>query len=64
MKVDVVLSIARMEMGEYIFVTSEKAFSDRQKAEEYLKSKAINWKETVQGVECICERGLHEIEME
>lgn len=64
MKVYVVVSVARQELGEYIFVTTEKAFSDRPKAEEYLRSRATQWKESIQGVTCTCERGIHEIEVE
>lgn len=61
----VVIKRARQYDGEYMFVSAEKAFADAQKAEDYWRSKSTSlWRETIEGVECECERAILPVEFE
>jgi len=65
----IVVTIARQFDGEVVSVRFEKAYQDKAKAEEYLKSLAKTYTEKIQVpnyglVEFFCERGLHEIEVQ
>jgi hypothetical protein len=68
MTVHIITNVARQVEGDYIFVQVEKAFSDKAKADEYLKSQVkytTRQIDTPAGpVECLVERGLLEIEVE
>lgn len=64
MKIYINLTVARQELGEYVFVNVEKAWTTKEKAEQYAKDKSRVWKESIQGVTCECERGVVEIEVE
>lgn len=64
MKAYVVISIARQIQGEFVFITTDKGFTDRALAEIYLRGKGMNWKETIQGIECVCEKGIHEVDID
>lgn len=68
MKAFIVQTIARQINGEYIVVKIEKAFSRASKADEYAKNLAKNYNETINTpsgpVQCLCERGVIEIEIE
>ena len=69
MKIFVVINVARQINGEFIFVKIEKAFKDSKKAQEYLGSTENPYKDMVQNstgfsVECMCSKGLFDIEIE
>lgn len=76
MKVFVIATVARQISGEYVFVKVEKGFTQASKADQYkaeLKKQYVNLDGTVkpvslaaeQGtVECICEIGAFEVEIE
>lgn len=74
-KVYIVIMVARQKQGEFVFVRTEKVFSDGKKAELFLdemKNKlskngqpvAINIATPNGNAECICEIGIHEAEVE
>ncbi len=61
----VVFKTARQLDGEYIFVSAEKAFTDSTKAEEFWRKQGMTyWRETIEGVQCDCERAIHPVELE
>lgn len=63
MKIYVVFKTARQYDGEYVFVSAERAFTDPKKAEEFWRQQSLtSWKETIQDIECHCERAIHEVE--
>jgi hypothetical protein len=68
MTVHIVTNVARQVEGDYIFVQVEKAFTDKAKADEYLKSQVKyttrNITTPAGDVECLVERGLLEVEVE
>jgi len=68
MKVFAVLSIARQVQGEYICVKVEKAFVNATKAGDYANQLAKQYAETISTpagtIECICERGVFEIDVD
>lgn len=64
MTIYVVIRAALQEMGEFTMVTSERAFTDKNKAEAYVKAHPTVWHENVQGVNYVCERAIHEVELE
>lgn len=60
-----IVKCAKDKAGEAVFVSSEKAFSDQAKAEQYVRSTGKTvWEENVQGFHCTCERGIHALELE
>lgn len=60
----VAFKVARMVDGDYIFISAEKAFSEKKDAENYLSQQAQKvWREDVQGYPCECERNIHECEL-
>lgn len=64
MQIYVVVKMALQYLGEYTLGAVEKAFSDKAKAEEYMKSLPVVWEETVQGIPFRCERAVHVVEVE
>lgn len=69
MKVYVIANVARQINGEFVFVKIEKAYLDSIKAEGYLKSVETQYKDLVQNssgfsIECMCSRGIFDIEVE
>ena len=68
MKVFAVLSVARQVEGEYVVVKMEKGFLQASKADEYAKSLARNYSESIPTgsgpIQCVCERGVFEIDVE
>lgn len=65
----VVIKIARQFDGEYVFVQTEKAFSNKETAENFAKNKGLQWEENFTipnnlSIKCLCERGIHEVEVE
>ncbi len=61
----VVFKRARQFDGDYHFIQAEKAFSDPQKAEDYWRQQSRNlWQETINGIECECERAILPVELE
>jgi hypothetical protein len=64
MKVFAIITVARQVDGDYVFVKPEKAFKDSKSAEAFVKTIAAQRAETISGVECLCERGVFEIEVE
>ena len=68
MKIYFVVTIARQVDGEMLSIKFEKAFTQKDKVEQYVKDLAKMTVETIQvpgvgAVEFVCERGYHEIEM-
>jgi hypothetical protein len=67
MKVFAIISIARQVQGEYVICKVEKAFTSSVKAGEYANSLARQYAETIQTasgpLQCVCERGVFEIEV-
>ena len=68
-----VVTIARMVDGDYIAVKFEKAFSQATKADAFMAQGQKVWTETLMlddamghkvSLDCLCERGVHEIEVE
>lgn len=61
----VVIKRARQYDGEYVFVQAERAFTDTKKAEDFWRqSSRTFWRETIEGVECECERAILPVELE
>jgi hypothetical protein len=61
----VVFKVGRQVDGEYVMISVEKAFANSQQAEEYWKKQSVTvWREIIEGVECHCERAVHEVELE
>lgn len=68
MKVFAVISVARQVDGEFVVVKVEKAFQKASKADDFAKSLAKSYSETIPtpsgSIQCVCERGVFEIEVE
>lgn len=68
MKIYAILTLGRQIDGEYCLLKVDKAFQDPKRADEYHKSIINIWKENIDtplgSIECMCERGLFEIEVE
>ena len=76
MKAFVVMTIARQIQGEYVALRAEKGFTQSSKADEYLKElkktfvteygiqKTTKLSTTQGEMECMCEAGAFEIEIE
>lgn len=68
MKVFAVVSVARQVDGEYIAVKPEKAFLQASKADEYSKGLSKKYAESVATpvgvIQCVCERGVIELDVE
>ena len=69
MKVFFVVTIARQMEGEVVSVRFDKAFTTASKADEYAKTLAKVFNETIVvpdygPVNFVCERGVHEIDVE
>jgi len=68
MKIFAIISAARQVDGEYVIIKAEKAFLKASQAEECFKNLAKNYAETIQtptaNIQCICERGIFEIDVE
>lgn len=61
--------MARQINGEMVFVKVEKAFKDSSSAEKYLSDIGKSSKENIklnpnQAIECSCERGIFDIEID
>lgn len=56
-----VVKIARQDRGEFVFVVTEAVFADKDKAWQHASQLGQkNWWEKIMGVDCWCERGVHE----
>jgi hypothetical protein len=68
MKAFAIISIARQVDGEYCIIKIEKAYKDPNLAESYAKSLSKKYAESIQtpngSVDCVCERGIFEIDIE
>ncbi len=68
MKVFVILNVARQVEGELMVVKSECGFLEREKAEKHLASlprqKTEVLKTEVGDIECLCVRGIYEVDIE
>lgn len=68
MKVFAIVSIARQVDGEYVVVKVEKAFTKATRADEEAKKLAKNYAETITTpagqIQCVCERGVFEIDVD
>lgn len=60
----VVFKRGRQFDGEYMFISTVRAFADKDKAEAFWKSQSRVWQETIQGIECECEHAIHSVELE
>jgi hypothetical protein len=61
----VVISLAVQKDGPQVFGITEKAFRDNAQAQNYCKSKGpAIWNETLNDLECTCERAIHIITLE
>ncbi len=59
-KLNLVLKIARQYEGEYVFVNVLKAFKDKEKMHEFVRTTSFQRAETINGVQCVCEMGIIE----
>jgi hypothetical protein len=68
MKIFCVVTVARQVEGDQIGILVEKAFRRASAAEKYIQSLPKTYAETRPGsygsVNFMCERGIHEIELE
>jgi hypothetical protein len=68
MKVFAIATVARQVNGEFVFIKIEKAFKKASKADDFAKSLAKKYAETIntpQGpIQCVCERGVFEVEVD
>ena len=68
MKAFAIISIARQVDGEYCIMKIEKAYKDPNLAEAYAKNLSKRYAESIQTpngpIECVCERGIFEIDIE
>jgi len=67
MKVFAVISIARQVDGEYCVIKVEKAFTKVESADIFSKSLTKKYAESIQTpngiINCVCERGVFEIDV-
>jgi hypothetical protein len=54
-----VIKIAMDKHGDHVLATTEKAFRTHEQAEIYMRSVPALWEESIQGMECSCERAIH-----
>jgi hypothetical protein len=59
----VIIKAAKEITGEFVLVQTEKAFKNKELAQQYLRGQNIVWEETINGAECQCERAVHEVEL-
>lgn len=63
-----VITVARQVDGEYVAIKPEKAFLKASQADEYSKTLAKKYAENVATpmglIQCLCERGVIEIDVE
>jgi len=68
MKAFAIISIARQVDGEYCVVKIEKAYKESSAAESYAKNLSKRYAETIPTpngpIDCVCERGVFEIDIE
>tara|TARA_Y100000034_G_scaffold128111_1_gene182184 strand:- start:1557 stop:1760 length:204 start_codon:yes stop_codon:yes gene_type:complete len=67
MRAFVVFKVARQVQGEFVMVRTLAAFSEQTKADEFAngQTKGIEMLPTPDGeIECLCEVGVHEVEIE
>lgn len=68
MKIYLIISIARQVDGEYCMVKTEKAFRDQSKANNFVESLSKRYAESIETpnglIECVCERGVFEVDIE
>jgi len=67
MKVFAIISVARQVDGEYCVIKVEKAFKDPSLADSFVKSLSKKYAESINtpngSIECVCERGVFEIDV-
>ena len=64
-KINIVFKIARQYEGEYVFINVLKAFKEKDKVQEFIKTYEFPRTEVINGVGCVCELGIIEdIEVE
>jgi hypothetical protein len=68
MKAFAIICVARQIDGEYCLIKVEKAFKSRELAENFVKNLSKKYAEAIDTpngpIECVCERGVFEIELE
>ena len=64
MKIYIVIKSGLQEHGEMSIATSEAAFTNKEKAEEYLKKNPVVWTEKVNNNNFFCERAIHYCELD
>lgn len=58
MKIHVITKLARQVEGDLVFVNAIAAFTDRARAEEFLKTYTYPLTEVIGGVGCLIEVGI------
>lgn len=58
MKIHVITKLARQVEGEFVFVNALGAFTDRNKAESFLKDLTYEKTEIIEGQDCLIEVGI------
>jgi len=66
-KIFAVVVVASEIGGSSILVKIEKAFKSVSSAESFLKKENKSWREVIQinnnSIDCLCERGIQEVEL-
>lgn len=68
MKVYAIVTVARQVDGEYCVVKIEKAYTNMKKADDESRNLARKYAESIATpngvIQCVCERGVFEIDVE
>lgn len=59
-KINLVIKIARQYEGEYVFINVLKAFKDKDKLHEFVKTHKFERAEEINRIQCVCELGIIE----
>lgn len=66
-KVFAVVTVASEIGGSGVLVKIEKVFKSANDAENYVKKENKSWREVIQinnnSIDCLCERGIQEVEL-
>lgn len=60
----IVIKSGIQEFGEMTVATTEKAFSTKEKAEDYIKNVPVTWTEKINNMTFYCERSIHSLELD
>ncbi len=59
-KINVVFKIARQVEGEYVMIAVIKAFKEKDKLHEFVRTYEFPRAEVINGIGCVCELGIVE----